>query len=55
MEWLAANWFFLVVLALCCGMHLFGHGGHGHHDAEDSSFGGEAGSQSEAKEKSTSD
>lgn len=55
MEWLLANWFFLVVLALCCGMHLFGHGGHGHQDAEDSSSDTEANSQPESKEKSRGD
>lgn len=58
MEWLAANWFFLAVLAVCCGMHLFGHGGHGDHGHQnrgDSSSGNEAGSQADPKEKSTSD
>lgn len=31
MEWFTANIFFLVILLLCVGMHLFGHGGHGGH------------------------
>jgi hypothetical protein len=26
MEWLTSNIFFLVILLLCIGMHLFGHG-----------------------------
>lgn len=39
MEWLTSNIFFLVILLLCVGMHLFGHGGHGDanhrdHDAQ---------------------
>ena len=31
MEWLTSNIFFLVILLLCVGMHLFGHGRHGGH------------------------
>ena len=31
MEWIRENWFFIVVFALCIGMHLFGHGMHGGH------------------------
>ena len=32
MEWLIGNSFFLIILLLCVGMHLFhGHGGHGRH------------------------
>jgi hypothetical protein len=31
MEWLNSNAFFLVILLLCIGMHLFGHRGHGGH------------------------
>ncbi len=34
MGWLNANSFFLIILLLCVGMHLFhGHGGHGDHGA----------------------
>ena len=29
MEWLAQNWFFVLLLAAFVAMHLFGHGGHG--------------------------
>lgn len=30
MSWLGGNAFFLIILLLCVGMHLFhGHGGHG--------------------------
>ena len=29
MEWLAQNWFWVVIGVLFVGMHLFGHGGHG--------------------------
>lgn len=36
MSWLSANSFFLVILLLCVGMHLFhGHGGHGSHGDDD--------------------
>lgn len=37
MGWLGGNSFFLIILLLCVGMHLFhGHGGHGDHgDDED--------------------
>lgn len=36
MDWLAENWFWVLVLVLFVGMHMFGHGGmhggHGKHD-----------------------
>lgn len=25
------NWFFIVMIAICCLGHLFGHGSHGEH------------------------
>ena len=31
MDWFAANWIWVVVIAACIGMHFFGHGGHGGH------------------------
>lgn len=31
MEWLTANWFWILIGILFIGMHLFGHGGHGGH------------------------
>ena len=31
MEWLTANWFWILIGVLFVGMHLFGHGGHGGH------------------------
>lgn len=31
MQWLATNWFWVVIGILFIGMHLFGHGGHGGH------------------------
>ncbi len=31
MEWLAENWFWVVVGIGFIAMHLFGHGGHGGH------------------------
>lgn len=36
MDWLTGNAFFVILLLVCIGMHLFhGHGGHGQHDASD--------------------
>ncbi len=29
MEWIMANWFWILIGILFIGMHLFGHGGHG--------------------------
>jgi hypothetical protein len=29
MEWLSENWFFVLILAVFVGMHMFGHGGCG--------------------------
>ncbi len=47
MEWLSQNWFFVLILAVFVGMHLFGHGGcggHGGHGKDDSKSGpGQAG------------
>ncbi len=36
MDWLTDNSFFLLILLLCVGMHLFhGHGDHGGHHERD--------------------
>lgn len=35
MEWLQQNWFWVVVIVLFFGVHLFGHGGHGGHGGGD--------------------
>jgi len=29
MEWLTANWFWVLIAVVFVGMHFFGHGGHG--------------------------
>lgn len=29
MEWLSANWFWVLIAVVFVGMHFFGHGGHG--------------------------
>jgi len=34
MEWLAQNWFWVIIGILFVGMHLFGHGGHGGHGGQ---------------------
>ncbi|MFC5301814.1 DUF2933 domain-containing protein [Azospira restricta] len=43
MEWLSQNWFFVLILAVFVGMHLFGHGGcgggHGRHGKNDDKSG----------------
>lgn len=31
MGWLTQNWIWVAVIAVCIGMHFFGHGGHGGH------------------------
>jgi hypothetical protein len=31
MEWLTANWFWVLILIAFIAMHLFGHGCHGGH------------------------
>lgn len=31
MEWLLANWFWVLIFLLFIAMHVFGHGGHGGH------------------------
>ncbi len=31
MDWLAENWFWVLIGAVFIVMHLFGHGGHGGH------------------------
>ncbi len=37
MEWVMANWFFILFAALFIGMHLFGYGccGHGKHGGDE--------------------
>jgi len=40
MGFIAGNWFFILVLLVCAGIHLFGHGhggrgGRGHDDGGD--------------------
>ena len=35
MEWLAENWFWVVISILFVAMHMFGHGGHGGHGTPD--------------------
>lgn len=41
MEWIAANWFFILILLFCVGIHMFRHGHHGGHGA--GGHGGHAG------------
>lgn len=31
MDWLAENWFWVLIGVVFIGMHMFGHGGHGGH------------------------
>lgn len=34
MEWLANNWFFVLILAAFVALHFFGHGHHGGHGGQ---------------------
>ena len=31
MEWITANWFWVLIFIAFISMHMFGHGGHGGH------------------------
>lgn len=42
MEWLAENWFFVLLLVAMVAMHLFGHG-HGDHSGHDHGHRGHSG------------
>lgn len=49
MEWLAANWIWVLIGVLFISTHLFGHGGHGKHEGHeghgrDGGHGGSGGS-----------
>ena len=46
MSTLIGNWFFIVVLLLCCGMHLLGHG-HGRGLGDESGHRGDDGAEVE--------
>ena len=35
MDWLAANWVWILIAVAFIGMHMFGHGGHGGHGGDD--------------------
>ncbi len=41
MEWIAANWFWILVFIGFIAMHLFGHGGHGRHGSHRGHGGGD--------------
>jgi len=50
MEWIAENWFLILIIILFVGMHMFGHGhgGHGGHGKQGGGHGqnhGSAGDQ----------
>lgn len=34
MQWLVANWFWVLIFIAFIAMHLFGHGGHGGDDGQ---------------------
>ena len=45
MEWIAENWFLILIIILFVGMHMFGHGhgshgGHGGHGKQGGGHGG---------------
>jgi hypothetical protein len=35
MDWLSANWVWILIAIAFVGMHMFGHGGHGGHGGHD--------------------
>ena len=35
MDWLLANWFWVLIFIAFIAMHMFGHGGHGGHSGHD--------------------
>ena len=35
MDWLSANWVWILIAVAFAAMHLFGHGGHGGHSEDD--------------------
>ena len=41
MAWLAANWFWALILIAFIAMHMGGHGGHGGHGSHGSHGGGD--------------
>jgi len=51
MEWLAENWFWVLIGILFVSMHLFGHGCHGGHGGKDSK--GKPGADSSNPDKSS--
>jgi hypothetical protein len=61
MEWLAENWFWVLIGIVFVAMHLFGHGGHGGHGGsgcgheghEEHDSAGKPGSDTAGSEKSS--
>ena len=37
MNWLSANWIWILIAVAILGMHMFGHGGHGCHGRHENS------------------
>jgi len=35
MDWVSANWFWILIAIAFVAMHMFGHGGHGSHGHRD--------------------
>ena len=35
MDWLSANWVWILIAIAFVAMHMFGHGGHGDHGGDD--------------------
>jgi len=56
MEWLTANWFWVVIFIAFVAMHVFGHGGHGGHGGNGGHGGhGEGDRQGSKDERSAED
>jgi hypothetical protein len=48
MEWIAENWFLILIFLLFVGMHMFGHG-HGGHGGHGGHSHGSAGDQDQTE------
>ena len=51
MEWLTANWFWVLTFIAFIAMHLFGHGGHGGHGGHSGHGGGDRQRSRDEREK----
>ncbi len=48
MNWVSANWIWILIAVAFLGMHMFGHGGHGGHSGHGGGHGGHGGDDASA-------